>query len=80
MIENGCVHYKSGPVKGKIEIDSIRKIKMNANLYSGLKPALAFKGIIVYYRKYDEIYFSPKTNESFVEELLKINNNITIEK
>ncbi len=53
---------------------------MNANLYSGLKPALAFKGIIVYYGKYDEIYFSPKTNASFVEELLKINNSIVIQK
>jgi len=80
LIENGSVHYKSGPVKGRIEIDSIRKIKMNANLYSGLKPALAFKGIIVYYGKYDEIYFSPKTNASFVDELLKINNSIVIEK
>jgi hypothetical protein len=80
LIENGSVHYKSGPVKGRIEIDSIRKIKMNANLYSGLKPALAFKGIIVYYGKYDEIYFSPKTNASFVDELLKINNSIVIQK
>ena len=80
LIENGSIHYKSGPVKGKIEIDSIRKIKMNTNLYSGLKPALAFKGIVVYYGKYDEIYFSPKTNESFVDELLKINKNIIVEK
>lgn len=80
LIENGSLHYKSGPVKGKIEIDSIRKIKIGATMFTGQRAALAFKGMTIYYGKYDEIYFSPKTNESFVEELLKINNNIILEK
>lgn len=80
LIENGSVHYKSGPVKGKIEIDSIRKIKIGTTMFTGQRAALAFKGMTIYYGKYDEIYFSPKTDESFVDELLKINSSIVIEK
>ena len=43
-----------------------------------LKPATALKGLIIKYNKYDEIYISPKTNESFVAEILKLNPEVKI--
>ena len=70
--------YKSGPIRGKIEIERIREIIKGKSLWSGLKPATARNGLIIKYDKYEEIYISPKTNETFIEKILEFNNNIKI--
>ena len=70
--------YKSGPIRGKIEIERIREIIKGKSLWSGLKPATARNGLIIKYDKYEEIYISPKTNETFIEKILKLNKNIKI--
>ena len=70
--------YKSGPIKGKIEIDKIHEIIKGKTLWSGLKPATARNGLIVKYEKYNEIYISPKTNDSFIKKILELNNKIKI--
>jgi hypothetical protein len=70
--------YKSGPIKGKIQIEEITEIIKNKTLWSGLKPATARNGLIVKYRKFEEIYISPKTNDAFVNEILEINKNIKV--
>lgn len=70
--------YRSGPLRGKIEINQIREIRKGKTLYAGLKPATSRRGLIIKYRKFDEIYISPNTNESFIEELLTRNENIVI--
>ena len=70
--------YKSGPIRGKIEIDKIHEIIKGKTLWSGLKPATARNGLIVKYEKYNEIYISPKTNESFVKKILDLNEKIKI--
>lgn len=70
--------YRSGPLKGKIRLDEIREIVTGKTLYAGMKPATASKGLIIRYGKYDEIYISPMTNESFVKEILKRNPQILI--
>jgi hypothetical protein len=75
--EDGLV-YQSGPFKGKISIDRITKVEKGKTLWVGLKPATATKGLIIKYDTYNEIYISPKTNESFIEKLLELNSNITI--
>lgn len=72
------VFYRSGPLKGKIEITSIHTIISGKTLWVGLKPAAATKGLIVKYGKYDEIYFSRKTNKNFIDAILKINPDIKI--
>ena len=69
--------YKSGPVNGKINIDKIKEIIKDKTLWVGLKPATARKGLIIKYG-YDEIYISPKTNDTFINEILKLNNRIKI--
>jgi hypothetical protein len=70
--------YNFGPIKGHIEIKEIREIIKNKTLWVGLKPATARKGLIIKYRKFDEIYISPETNDKFVSHILTINDAIKI--
>ncbi|AFL81451.1 Protein of unknown function (DUF1200) [Aequorivita sublithincola DSM 14238] len=71
--------YRSGPFRGKIKIESIRKIEAGKTMWVGFKPATARKGLIVHYDKFNEIYISPKTNEAFIQKILELNNTIEIE-
>ena len=75
--ENGLT-YRSGPFKGKISLDRITEIVKGKTLWVGFKPATSRKGLIVKYDKYNEIYISPKTNESFIEKILELNGKIKI--
>lgn len=70
--------YKSGPIKGKIKIEEITEITKDKTLWSGLKPATARNGLIIKYRKFEEIYISPETNIVFINKILEINKNIKI--
>jgi len=73
------ISYKCGPLKGKIELNRIREITKGKTLWVGLKPATSRKGLIVKYDKYEEIYISPETNESFIQKILELDGNIKIE-
>lgn len=75
--EDGLL-YRSGPFSGKIKIERITEITKGKTLWVGLKPATARKGLIVKYDKYNEIYISPKTNDSFVEKILELKSDIKI--
>lgn len=70
--------YKSGPIRGKIELKRIKEIVVGKSLWYGLKPATARKGLIIKYDKFEEIYISPKTNDAFVNKILEFNSNIKI--
>ena len=64
--------YRSGPVRGKISIGTIRKIQYDNSFLKGqtLKPSLGTNGLIVFYNKFDEIYISPKMREEFIAEII----------
>lgn len=70
--------YRSGPFNGKISVDRITEIIKGKTLWVGFRPATARKGLIVKYDKYNEIYISPKTNESFIKKILELNRQIKI--
>jgi hypothetical protein len=70
--------YKSGPIRGAIEIDQITEVISGQTLWSGFKPATARRGLIIKYNRYDQIYISPKTNDTFVNKLLELNSVIKI--
>lgn len=72
------IHYRCGPFRGKIAIDAIRELQRNTTMWSGFRPALARKGIIVKYNKYDEIYFSPDSNDAFIKVLLGVREDIPV--
>ena len=69
---------RSSILFGKFSISSIHKIAVNQTLWVGTRPATAKNGVIIYYNKYDEIYFSPSDNEAFVAALLEINPEIKV--
>ena len=77
-ISDTHLSYASGPFRGEIPVESIKKIKKNTTKYVGYKPALAANGLVIYYNTYDEIYISPDSSDSFVEQLLKINPAIQV--
>ena len=72
--------YKSGPIKGKIIIDEITEIIKNKTMWSGLKPATSRNGLIIKYKKFEEIYISPESNDIFINKILEINKSIKITK
>lgn len=70
--------FKSGFLSGSIKTESIKELEVNKTMWVGIKPATAKRGIIVKYNQFDQIYISPRDNEEFVKELLKIKPEIKI--
>ncbi|WP_170178396.1 PH domain-containing protein [Flammeovirga pectinis] len=71
--------YRSGPIRGKISIKDIKKVKLNTRVWSGLKLGLSFKkGMTLYYNKYDEIYITPKQSDDLCRMLKELNSEIKI--
>jgi len=79
-IKEKQLFYCSGPIRGSIEIATIRKVERWNKWYvtSLLKPALGKDGLIIYYNKFDDIYISPKEKEKFIDALRKINSDIEV--
>ncbi|MBK1441536.1 PH domain-containing protein [Parapedobacter sp. ISTM3] len=77
-IDEAFVYFRSGPIRGKIRVTAIREVVIGETMWSGLRPALARRGVVVKYKRYDEIYFSPDSNEAFVSALLEVNPEITV--
>jgi hypothetical protein len=77
-IDGNELRWRSSILFGKFSVSSIQKIAVNKTLWVGTRPATARNGVIIYYNKYDEIYFSPSDNEAFVKALLKINPEIEV--
>lgn len=75
--EKGLI-YRSGPFHGRISVNRITEIIKGKTLWAGFKPATSRKGLIVKYDTYNEIYISPKTNETFIKKILKLNAQIKI--
>lgn len=69
--------YRSAFLKGRIEITKITSVQKNKTLWSGTKPAMARKGLIIKYG-YDELYVAPEDNEDLIEALLEINDTIIV--
>lgn len=77
LSEAGFV-YRCGPMNGKISVDRIKEIVKGETLWIGFRPATARKGLVIKYDQFNEIYISPKTNESFIDKILELNSGIKI--
>lgn len=77
-IKHDLLVYRCGPVRGTINIQSITVIEKGKTMWSGVKLALARKGLIIKYNTYDEIYISPKHADEFINRLTEINNRIKV--
>lgn len=80
VIKNNFLLYRSGPIRGKVDITKIKSLKRfsGLNVPVMLKPALDTKGFIVTYNQFDDLFISPKMSEVFIEEIRKINPHIEI--
>ena len=80
VIKNHFLLYRSGPFRGRVDIEKIQKIQY----FSGKevpvtkKPALDTKGFIISSQSFADLYVSPQKKEIFIEELLKINPRIEV--
>ncbi|WP_435049108.1 PH domain-containing protein [Formosa sp. S-31] len=52
-IEKDAFFYRSGLLRGRIDISSIKAIENNNTLWVGIKPALATHGMVIKYNIYD---------------------------
>ncbi len=77
-IKERYLFYKSGPIQDKIEIHQISTIIKGNSKWSGIRPALATNGLTIKFGSYGEVYISPETNDSFIEKILELNNQIEI--
>lgn len=78
QIKDNKLVYRSGFIRGEIDIASISEIINGKTMWVGVKPALAMGGIIIKYNRFDDIYLSPKNNEELIEDLLKLNGDIVV--
>ncbi|WP_298154815.1 PH domain-containing protein [Flavobacterium sp.] len=80
IVDGNLLHYRSGPIRGKIDILKIRKIEENNSFIktSTLKPGLSNKGFTIHYNAYDDIFISPERKEDFVKTLVAINPQIEV--
>lgn len=80
VIKRNFLLYRSGPFRGRIDIDKIDKIKRHSGLFVPvtMKPALDTTGFIITYNKLEDIFISPSKSDVFIEELKKINPKIEI--
>lgn len=82
VIRNGNLLYRSGPFRGRINIEKINSVKYFSGLYVpvNMKPALDTKGFIITYNQFDDVYVSPKETENFLTALLKVNPTIVVKR
>lgn len=80
IIAENQLRYYSGPFRGKIAIDQIRKITLHSGWYIPvtMRPALDSKGLIIFYNQFDDLYISPKHQKEFLALLKKHNPAIEI--
>ncbi len=80
VIKNNFLLYRSGPIRGRVDISKIKSIKR----YSGLnvpvmlKPALDTNGFIITYNAFDDLFISPIQSDIFIAEMKKINPQIEV--
>ena len=68
VIKSNFLLYRSGPIRGRVDITKIKSIKHHSglNVPVMLKPALDTKGFIVTYNSYDDLFISPAHGSIFI--------------
>ncbi len=64
--------------KRRIPYASIRKIEQHTSMYAGLKLSTSFRGILIHYNKYDELFISPAESDRFIALLKERNGGIVV--
>lgn len=78
IFEQDTLYCRSLIFKRRIPYESIRKIDQHTSLYAGLKMSTSFRGIIIHYNKFDELFISPAESERFITLLKERNQGILV--
>lgn len=70
--------YRSGFLRGQIDISKIREIIVGTTVWTGTRPATATNGLLIKFNAYDEIYISPESNDALVDALTQVNHQIKV--
>jgi uncharacterized membrane protein YdbT with pleckstrin-like domain len=57
--------------KREIPYSNIRKVEKQTGIYAGIKFSTAWRGLVVYYNKYDDLLISPEKELEFMHEIQK---------
>ncbi len=81
IIGHDVLIAQSGPMKWKVPIKDILFIRLNQKTIGGTwKPTLSWDCIEIRYKKYRAIFISPEKQESFINQLKTINDQIEIKR
>lgn len=66
-IDDEYLHYECGFNKGKIELASIKSIKLAAYPAAGVRPALDMRGVQIIHGEGYSLFISPANREMFIQ-------------
>lgn len=78
IVSGNKFFYRSGFLRGQIDISRIREIIVGTTVWTGTRPATATNGLLIKFNAYDEIYISPESNDALVDALTQANNQIKV--
>ena len=78
ILTDGFLVYRSGPLRGKIPIETISEIHGHVHSWSGIRPALSFEYLKIRYKGSREVFIAPREEQSFIEDLKKHNPTIVV--
>lgn len=78
-VKNGVLTCRSSVFVKRIPVDKIASIVKSNSPIVGWRLALAQKGLIITYNRFDEVYISPENVQEFCAYLKQLNPNIRIQ-
>lgn len=77
-IENHILIFKSGVIKGKVDIHSITEIVLGVKKFSDRMPALSTRGFLIKFNRMEEIFIAPENPEALIQDLKAIHPHIQV--
>ncbi|WP_209329176.1 PH domain-containing protein [Lunatimonas salinarum] len=77
-IQGPSFFYRSGFMKGEVDVDSIKSIDVGTTRWVGERAALATRGILIKYNRYDDVFVAPMDPEELIHDLLTLNPGIQV--
>ncbi len=78
FLAGNCLVIRSGPLRMRIPVESIREIRRHTYSWVGIRPALSFDCWQVRYREEYEVFISPENGKEFLEEIRRQNPGVSV--
>jgi hypothetical protein len=78
VIADDAIFYRSGFLRGKINISQIKSIVKGYTAWSGVRPATATNGLLIVADGGNEIYVSPENQDDFISRIKQLNENVEV--